>query len=208
MSKNSWDKVVLDDLGEEKSKKKKPEPVLQDWVMELGLRLQGVLVSAIRGCDTAIRHDNSKVLARVYRSEILRSHAGDAKKSKSFILAATIPETVKMMTEYLNDCDHYPAHYIMHFLHASEILGYCHPDPERRDMWNSFYRVAAKKYHLMPESYAQLIQRLEKDEEEFHADQDTTVEAKLFNENEARVKKEKELPKATSARYYGHYGGS
>ena len=75
--------------------------VLQDWVQELGLRFQGVLVSAIRGCDTVQRHDSSKVLARVYRYEILNTHVGDPEKSKSFILKADIPTTRDYMQKFL-----------------------------------------------------------------------------------------------------------
>lgn len=213
----AWDKVERDAIGPEPGKPAPLLPVLQDWVMRLGLRLQGVLVSAIRGCDTVARHDHSKVLARIYRAEILRSSAGDPAKSKSFILWADIPDTVARMKEYLNDCDHMPIHYVMHFVHASEILGYCHPDPERRDMWNSFYLVACNKYHMRPESYEELLNRLGKEEEEFHKAQDTTVTPKLYMENQARIravkdaeekaKRDAEERKRQEQRY-GQYGGS
>ena len=215
----SWEKVERDVLPEAVPPPREPQSVFQDWVMTLGLRLQGVLVSAIRGCDTVQRHDHSKVLARIYRSEILRSHAGDAKKSKSFILAATVPETVDYMQKFLNDCDHLPAHYVMHLLHASEILGYFLPDHERRDMWNSFYLVACRKYHLRPEPAAELIDRLEKDEDEFHKNQDTTVTAHLYEESQAaklaaqneaaaRRRKDEEVARQADALRYGVHGGS
>jgi hypothetical protein len=198
----SWDKVKSDAVAPEKEPKPPtPNPIFQDWVMCLGLRLQGVLVSAIRGCDTVQRHDNSKVLTRIYRSEILRTHGTDPKKSKSFIMVADIPETVKYMTELLNDCDHLPQHYVMHFLHAAEILGYTHPDYERRDMWNSFYLVACRKYHLRPEPYSEMVDRLEKEEDEFHKNQDTTVTPKLYNERQI-------AEKAKHQRVHGQYGGS
>jgi hypothetical protein len=222
----AWDKVERDAVAAPELPDRAPESVLVDWVMRLGLRLQGVLVSAIRGCDTVQRHDNSKVLARIYRSEILRSHSGDAKKSKSFILAANIPTTVDYMQKFLNDNDHLPQHYVMHFLHAAEILGYYHPDPERRDMWNSFYLVACRKYHLRPEPAVELIDRLEKDEETFHKAQDTKVTAHVFEDNEKRrAQAQKEAEDAKDAKAaeqrqkaeaerslnevrYGQYGGS
>jgi hypothetical protein len=182
-------------------------PVLQEWVMRLGLRLQGVLVSAIRGCDTVQRHDHSKVLARVYRAEILNAYGLDPKKSKSFILWADIPATVEMMKKFLNDCDHLPNHYVMHFIHAAEILGYCHPDAERRDMWASFYRVACKKFHLRPETAAELLDRLNKDEDNFHKAQDVDVVAKLYNDNEPKRAAAREEERLKSLRF-GQYGGS
>jgi hypothetical protein len=152
--------------------------VLQDWVQNLGLRFQGVLVSGVRGCDVSPRHDLSKIVARIYRAEILRTHAGDPKQSKSFILHMEVPAARERMQTFLEDCDHYPLHYIMHFVHAAEILGYYHPDPERRDLWNSFYREACKKFHLRPESKTDLDKRLEAPEDVFHAQQQVQVRAR------------------------------
>ena len=61
--------------------------ILLPWVTELGLRHQGVLLSAIRGCDTAPRNDASKNLVRCLRAELLLPHCGDPRKSASFIEA-------------------------------------------------------------------------------------------------------------------------
>jgi hypothetical protein len=154
--------------------------IVQDWVCSLGLRYQGVLVAAVRGCDTAPRHDTSKVLQRIYRCEILNAHVGDPAKSKSFILKADIPTTQKKMQEFLDDCDHYPHHYAMHIFHAAEIVGYKHPDLERRDLWNSFYASACKKLHVKPESEDELRARLEAPEGKFEAAQKPAVRAEFF----------------------------
>jgi flavin-dependent thymidylate synthase len=45
--------------------------VLQDWVMKLPRRHQGVLLASVRGCDTAPKDDPSKALARCYRGMIV-----------------------------------------------------------------------------------------------------------------------------------------
>ena len=153
------------------------ESILQPWVQCLGLRFQGVLLSAIRGCDVAARHDHSKVLIRVYRCELLKTHAGDPKKSKSFIEFADVWETQSRMNAFLDDCDHYPSHYVLHFMHAAEIVGYYHPDMARRDLWKSFYTQLCKKFHLTPETQAELHARLEEDEERFHEKQKPAVRA-------------------------------
>lgn len=206
----AWDKVERDPLAPAPSPGPL-QPILADWVMRLGLRLQGVLVSAVRGCDTVQRHDHSKVLVRIYRAEILRASTGDPAKSKSFILWADIPATVELMQKFLNDCDHLPQHYVMHLLHAAEILGYYHPDPERKDMWNNFYLVGCRKYHVRPEPYAEMIDRLEKDEENFHKAQDTTVTASVYEAAEAGRKKkqaDEEAERQKQRRIHGEYGGS
>lgn len=55
--------------------------VLQDWVTELpGLRHQGVLISAVRGCDTAARHSADKKLVRSLRCAVLNAFVGDPEK--------------------------------------------------------------------------------------------------------------------------------
>jgi hypothetical protein len=155
--------------------------ILQPWVSELDLRIQGVLMAAVRGCDTAPRHDTSKILQRIYRSEILECSCGDPKKSVSFILAADVPTTVKQMNAFLEDCDHYPLHYIMHMVHAAEILGYLHADYVRRDMWHSFYTSACRKFHLRPEEVTEMKRRLTADEESFGKAQEVKVEARTHN---------------------------
>lgn len=204
----AWAKVERDVVAGPEPAPRPPQAILHDWVMGLGLRLQGVLMSAVRGCDTVQRHDHSKVLVRIYRCEILRTQTGDPTTSKSFILAADVPKTRELMGQFLNDCDHLPQHYVMHFLHAAEILGYCHPDLERRDLWQSFYTTACRKYHVRPESYTELLDRLEKNEDDFHKAQDTSVEARLYEDNKKeKVKKEAEA-RAEERRRYGEYGGS
>jgi hypothetical protein len=41
--------------------------ILQDWVTTTGLRHQGVLMAAVRGCDTLPRPAAAKTIARYYR---------------------------------------------------------------------------------------------------------------------------------------------
>jgi hypothetical protein len=154
--------------------------ILQPWVEELPLRMQGVLMSAVRGCDTAPRHDTSKILQRIYRSEILECSCGDPQKSVSYILPADVPTTVRRMNEFLEDCDHYPVHFVLHVVHAAEILGYYHPDHVRRDMWNGFYAQACKKFHVKPEQQNELRDRLTAPEEEFGRAQKVEVRALAY----------------------------
>ena len=152
--------------------------ILKTWVTTLGLRYQGVLVSAVRGCDVAPRHGTGKVLQRIYRGEILNAHCGEAAKAKTYILDADIPTVKREAEAFLEDMDHLPLHYVMHLVHAVEILGYFHPDLVRRDVWHSFYLQACKKMHVRPESIGDLRERLEADEDTFHRAQSAKVEAR------------------------------
>lgn len=138
--------------------------VLQPWVQELGLRHQGVLISATRGCDYMSKEDASKALVRAYRSEILVSFDNDP---KTFIDKVTRKELASRMETVLHGFDHYPIHWIMPFAYAAEILGYYHPNPARGELWLQFYTRLVKKIHLNPETKEQLDERLNASEEDF-----------------------------------------
>jgi hypothetical protein len=67
--------------------------ILQSWVEKLGLRHQGVLVSAMRGCDLAPRHDPSKLAQRLLRGAVLEPHCGRVVKPVSYIVVE--PDEIK-----------------------------------------------------------------------------------------------------------------
>ena len=52
---------------------KPAKSVTQEWVHELSLMQQSVLLSAIRGCDGVARHHKSKALVKWYRRCVLLS---------------------------------------------------------------------------------------------------------------------------------------
>jgi hypothetical protein len=138
--------------------------VLQDWVMELGLRHQGVLLTAVRGCDTAPKDDASKQLARCLRAEFLNCHCGDPKKALTFIEDVEQDELERRMVAFLKNCDHYPQHYVSHLMHAAEIVGY---KSNRGGLWQWFYEKLCKGLHVNMETEQQLDARLCADEESF-----------------------------------------
>lgn len=133
------------------------QPVIQDWVAYLGLRHQGVLMSSVRGCDSVSKEDASKRLVRAYRSYVLYSF--DARPS-SFIDLVTPKELHSRMMEFVNNFDHYPIHFVLHLIHAAEILGYHHPDEEVQEQWRWFYYRMCRKLHTKPESQEELDERL------------------------------------------------
>lgn len=137
--------------------------VLQNWVMELGLRHQGVMLCAIRGCDTAPKDDPSKMLSRCLRQEILNAHVGDPAKSISFIELVDVDELGRRMKAFLKNCDHYPQHYVSHLMHAAEVVGYKKPS----EQWLWFYQKLCNGFHLNPETESQLDARLNADEDTF-----------------------------------------
>jgi hypothetical protein len=111
-------------------------PIQQEWTTCLGLRHQGVLMAAVRGCDTAGKNDATKTLTRFYRAAVLNAHCGDPTKAQSFIEVPPDDPGNKSfhaaVKGFFAEMDALPNHYVMHFLHAAEIVGYYHPEVESR----------------------------------------------------------------------------
>lgn len=141
--------------------------VLKDWVMELGLRHQGVLLTAVRGCDTAPKNDPSKLFTRCYREVVLNSHCGDAAKAATFIEKVSDEELKTRFDNFRKNLDHYPHHYVMHLIHAIEIVGYKHPDAQTRFQWQAMYGALCRGLHVRFETERELDGRLDADEETF-----------------------------------------
>lgn len=149
--------------------------ILQPWVETIGLRHQGVLVSAMRGCDTAVRHDPSKIAQRLLRGAVLEPHCGRTANPLTYIVIE--PDEEKWwegIRPFLRSWDHYPNHYVMHFIHATEIIGYRGPEqhPVFADRWLDFYEKACHALHLTPETLMQLERRLNQEEAAFYAAQE------------------------------------
>ena len=147
---------------------KKMRSVLQSWVMELGLRHQGVLVAAVRGPDGLPKQHIVKRFVRAFRADTLVSFA-DA--PASFIKKMERDEFSDSLATLFNSLDELNLHYTMHLLHAAEVIAFKHPDQNRRDCWNMLYLGLVKKLHLHPETPEQLDARLNASEEDFAAEQ-------------------------------------
>lgn len=61
---------------------------------------------------------------------------------------------------YLRHVDELPHHFQLHLMHAAEILGYKHPDPDVNGFWRAFYLAIVKDAHLRPETEETMDHRL------------------------------------------------
>lgn len=143
--------------------------ILKTWVENLGLRQQGVLLTVIRGCDTAPKDDPSKLFTRCIRDVLLNAHCGDAKKAATFIQHVEPQELHSRFTAFRKNLDHYPHHYIAHVLHAIEIIGFLHPDENISMVWLGFYLTLCRGLHVRPETFEDMQERLNADEVTFAA---------------------------------------
>lgn len=150
-----------------------PKSIIQPWVAELGLRHQGLLLTAVRGCDVVHREDNSKWLTRFYRSCILQAHVGDPKKAATFMVWTDLADEFWLhANDLIKNHDHLPHHYLMHFVHAIQIVGYYYPDAEKQAWWRDFYHLMCNRFHMNFETQEQMDERLNKTEAEFAAAND------------------------------------
>lgn len=135
----------------------KTDSVVKDWLIEhCSFKQQTVLLSALRGCDGIAKEDPTKTLTRHFRSVILKDAHSNAREG-SFMKPIGINEA---WCRFLEQPDRYPVHWLMHFMHAVEIVGYYHPHQITRAYWFDAYVCMCKMLHVNPETKQQLEERL------------------------------------------------
>lgn len=156
---------------------------VQDWVAELPMMQQTVLLTAVRGPDGLPKYHPTKYVLRWYRRCILLSALDGviltdpySPNGGSFTgpsldgwrldnRGRPIDEHWERgmkdrVTVYLRSLDEVPHHFQLHLLHAVEILGYKHPDERIRAWWHGVYERLVHDMHLWPETEDQLDARL------------------------------------------------
>jgi hypothetical protein len=133
--------------------------VIKAWVHESGMSLKQqtvLLAGCLRGCDGQSKDDVSKKIFKQMRSEVLLNAATP---TTSFMSEnSTVSED--MLKAFVRDKDKYPMHFLMHFVHAIELLGFYHPDEMRRSYYCKLYAQFVGSLHLNPETKAQNEYRL------------------------------------------------
>lgn len=133
------------------------EIVVRPWLSRLTYKQQTVLLSAIRGCDGVPKEDPSKQLVRALRQTVLRDAVPDQSGDGKFMREVS----EKRVQEYLKNPDAYPMHWLVHFTHAVEIIGYKHPDEQTREWWYGLYLDIVDMLHFNPETEREMDERLE-----------------------------------------------
>jgi hypothetical protein len=129
---------------------------------------QSVLFLATRGPDGAQKYHPCKDVQRAYRATVMTAarygrmidygeHVDNFMSLKSF---ADDGQWEIEVDNFFNNIDSIPHHFVMKLLHATEILGYKHPDLRFRERWLEFYQRGVYELHLHPETHKQLDLRL------------------------------------------------
>lgn len=138
---------------------RQPKFVLRDWVANLTIQMQGTLLTAVRGPDNVHKHDPSKKLVRVFRCVIMHNALPFGPKN-SFAGDGSQLLDQPMIDEFFDSIDQYPHHWLMHFMHCAEIVGYTHPDVGVANSWRGFYLQLASDLHVTPETKDEMSKRL------------------------------------------------
>jgi hypothetical protein len=142
------------------------ESVLHDWVHLLPFQQQALLLTAMRGPDGLPKHNIAKAIIRFLRGVVIKP-AGDWRgENNNDFMWGNYKETDKHMSfqwhvsEFWNDPDQYPLHFVLHLLHASEVVAYKHPDEKIKREWYIFYLTGVESLHLNPEFSKEMDKRL------------------------------------------------
>ena len=142
-------------------KKKKSESVVQEWVFELPFMMQALLLTAMRGPDGCPKYNNVKNIVRFIRGTVLKP-AGKIYGNEDGFMWIDFKTFDHFQDHFFKDTDQFPMHFLMHLFHASEVIGYKHPDETIRLCWNGFYQKACEALHMVMESEEMLDYRLNK----------------------------------------------
>jgi hypothetical protein len=160
-------------------------PVTQLWTHGLTWMQQSVLITAVRGPDGIHKDHVSKLLIRWLRRCVLlsafdgrilpRPYDDGPRQGGSFTGASLDgpgdwqARMHRLVGDYLRTVDELPHHFQLHFMHAAEILGYKHPDPDIRPWWHECYLALVNDMHLAPEDEDVMDRRLGDHEADWRA---------------------------------------
>ena len=138
--------------------------VLQDWVMDLPLREQGTLTTAVRGCDnepktwtsTGVAYSPGRRLTAFIRYCFMNpADPREVDFCEGSFMMSIPPENFKP-----SEFGHLPQHWYSHAMHSLEIIGYRHPDIHTAYKAHKLYREMVKNLHLNYESKEEMENRL------------------------------------------------
>lgn len=143
------------------------QSVLQDWVMELPLRFQGTLLTAVRGCDdepkqwisTGVAFSQGRRLVAYIRWAFMNpADPREVNREEGAFFMSEPPSPFKP-----SEFGHLPQHWYSHVMHALEVIAYHHPRLYVRNEAFGLYSGLAHNMHLNIETKEQQYARLTED---------------------------------------------
>jgi len=138
--------------------------VLQDWVMRLPLREQGVLITGVRGCDLTPKPLEGESPERKLVAFLRYCILNPADKREIDIPGAFFSPRPPFNTEWKPSMfGHYPQHWVAHVMHCFEVVAYRHPDAHIAAIALGIYERFVFSFHLRTETREHMIERLSED---------------------------------------------
>lgn len=138
--------------------------VLQDWVMELPLREQGTLLTAVRDCDLAPKTDDAlssperQLVSFVCWCFLNPADPREVDVKPGCWFRSTPPSNFRPSSVM-----HYPLHWYSHVVHALQVIRARHPVAKVRYQASDLYLEMVSALHLRPEPVKDAIERLGED---------------------------------------------
>lgn len=143
--------------------------VFQDWLFDLTMQQQSVLVLGCRGPDGIAKFHPTKEIVARYRATVLKAaylgrpmrvDEGDDTTFMTLRYFSDDDSWVILCRDFFDHVDSLPHHYYMHLMHGAEIAGYKHPVELFRNRWLGFYHRSCHDLHLTPETETLMDDRL------------------------------------------------
>lgn len=136
--------------------------VLQDWVMNLGLREQGTLLTCIRGCDLVpkfpLDSPERTLTAFVRYAVMVPFDVREVDSEPGCFMQSKISDDFRA-----SSLGHYPHHWVMHLMHALQIIGYRSPYSIVQSQARKTYYKIISSMHVNAETVEQMEIRLSED---------------------------------------------
>lgn len=134
--------------------------------MDLPLREQGTLLTAVRGCDdepklwtaTGFSESPGRRLTAYIRWCFM--HPADAREVD---IPGAFFQSQPPVPFKPSEFGHLPQHWYAHVMHALEVIAYRHPTDAVRDRAYDLYRTMVHNLHLRVEDKGAMIERLSED---------------------------------------------
>lgn len=117
--------------------------VQQEWLSNIGWKLQSIMASGLRGPDHML-YPKIKQVSKWIRAVT----QNNADPSKPYMNNITLPKPEELDKEL----EHCYVHFVHHFADALAIIAYYHPDPATaRYAAQLHYHIAEELFHFIPE---------------------------------------------------------
>jgi hypothetical protein len=134
--------------------------------MELPLREQGTLLTAVRGCDLEPKEWTADGVVDS-PGRRLTAWIRCAFMNPADVREVDVPgaffQTQPPLPFHQSAFGHLPLHWYTHVMHALEVIGWRHPDRAVADVALGLYLAMAEGLHLRGETREHMIERLSED---------------------------------------------